>query len=317
MRRNNIIFLILANLLLLGNVGCSSHQHTVNDYKQECDNNVAGSCNKLGDIYLKGLGVERNLNLAIKYHEKACNQGSNDSCNAIGEWYFHSKGAHVDGVKRDPVQAKKYFEKACIHGMHGNACTNLGIVYWNGYGAEKNIDTADMYLWKACDLYRDGDGCYNRAYMYSEGLNGPVDEKSAKKYKIAAEKYYKEACDRNNGTQCGKLTLFYYRENKYQQATFYAKKACDLNDRYGCYMAGSLNKNDYSAIYYYDKACAIGDSFSCHKLGSMYENGSEITRINKTLAKSYHKKCCDLVGGDRDWDTFSCEAYEKLSEQGY
>ena len=73
--------------------------------------------------------------------------------------------------------------------MHGNACTNLGIVYWNGYGAEKNIDTADMYFWQACDLYHDGDGCDNRAYMYSKGLNGPVDEKSAKKYKRAAEKY--------------------------------------------------------------------------------------------------------------------------------
>ena len=189
MKLHNILFLILANLLLLGNLGCSSHQHTINDYIQECDNYVAGSCNKLGDIYLKGLGVERNLNLAIKYHEKACNQGSNDSCNAIGEWYFHSQGAHAYGVERDPVQAKKYFEKACIHGMHGNACTNLGIVYWNGYGAEKNIDTADMYFWQACDLYHDGDGCDNRAYMYSKGLNGPVDEKSAKKYKRAAEKY--------------------------------------------------------------------------------------------------------------------------------
>ena len=82
-------------------------------------------------------------------------------------------------------------------------------------------------------------------------------------------------------------------------------------------MAGSLNENDYSAIYYYDKACAIGHSFSCEKLGGMYEDGSEITRINKTLAKSYYKKCCDLVGGDRNLDGYSCEGYEKLSEQGY
>lgn len=317
MKLHNILFLILANLLLLGNLGCSSHQYTVNDYKQECDNNVIGSCNKLGDIYLWGLGVDRNFNLAKKYHEKACEQDNSESCNTLGLWYLDSRAPHIDGVERDFTRAKKYFEKACIEGMYGNACNNLGWLYLNGIAVEKNIDTADMYFRKACDLYHDGDGCHNRAYMYSKGLNGPIDKESEKKYEKAAENCYKEACDKNNGKQCGELTLFYARRNNDQQATIYAKKACDLDNSYGCFVAGYNNEKDYSAIYYYDKACYLGHQTSCNTLGRMYDYGSEITRVNKTLAKSYYKRGCDLVGGDRNWDGYSCEGYEKLSEQGY
>ncbi|MBQ4487725.1 hypothetical protein SAMN02910344_02189 [Ruminobacter amylophilus] len=318
MRRNNIIFLILANLLLLGNVGCSSHQHTVNDYKQECDNNVAGSCNKLGSIYLKGLGVERNFNLAKKYYEKACDLSDSDSCNTLGQWYRDSRAPHIDGVEKDFSRAKKYFEKACLREMYGYACTNLGMLYYYGKGVEANNDTADAYFRKACELYHDGEGCYRHAYMYSKGLNGPIDKESAKKYERVAEKYYKEACDKNNGEQCGRLSHFYRESKNYEKAVFYAIKACDLNDVYGCFMAGSINKYErehyYEAAYYYDKACTLYDDNCCSFVGNMYYFGNEIP-VNKKLAKSYYKRSCDI--GTKEWRSDSCEFYETLADQGY
>lgn len=202
--------------------------------------------------------------------------------------------------------------------MYGYACTNLGMLYYYGKGVEENNDTADTYFRKACELYHDGEGCYRHAYMYSEGLNGPIDKESAKKYERVAEKYYKEACDKNNGEQCGRLSHF-YRENKnYEKAVFYAIKACDLNDRYGCFTAGSINKYEfkhyYEAAYYYDKACTLYDDDSCSFVGTLYHFGDKIP-ANKKLAKSYYKRACDI--GTKEWRSISCDNYERLTDQGY
>uniref|UniRef100_UPI0002B95E6E tetratricopeptide repeat protein n=1 Tax=Helicobacter pylori TaxID=210 RepID=UPI0002B95E6E len=59
------------------------------------------------------------------------------------------------GVKsieaKDYIQAKKYFEKAC--GLNnGSGCNNLGVLYINGQGVEKNLTKADQYISKACKL---------------------------------------------------------------------------------------------------------------------------------------------------------------------
>ena len=71
----------------------------------------------------------------------------------------------------------------------------------------------------------------------------------------------------------------------YQQAVFYAIKACDLNDRYGCFMAGYINRYEYEryyeAAYYYDKACALYDDVSCSSLGVLYHYGTKIPANKK------------------------------------
>ncbi|WRC37758.1 SEL1-like repeat protein [Helicobacter pylori] len=53
--------------------------------------------------------------------------------------------------KQDFSKARKYFERAC--GLNnGRGCNNLGVLYRDGQGAEKNLTKADQYISKACKL---------------------------------------------------------------------------------------------------------------------------------------------------------------------
>ncbi len=53
--------------------------------------------------------------------------------------------------KQDFSKARKYFERAC--GLNnGRGCNNLGVLYRDGQGVEKNLTKANQYISKACKL---------------------------------------------------------------------------------------------------------------------------------------------------------------------
>ncbi len=53
--------------------------------------------------------------------------------------------------KQDFSKARKYFERAC--GLNnGRGCNNLGVLYRDGQGVEKNLTKAAQYISKACKL---------------------------------------------------------------------------------------------------------------------------------------------------------------------
>ncbi|AHN43052.1 beta-lactamase [Helicobacter pylori oki828] len=53
--------------------------------------------------------------------------------------------------KQDFSKAKGYFEKACDLN-NGGGCSNLGVLYQNGEGVEKNLIKAAYFYSKACKL---------------------------------------------------------------------------------------------------------------------------------------------------------------------
>ncbi len=53
--------------------------------------------------------------------------------------------------KQDFSKAKGYFEKACDLN-NGGGCSNLGVLYQNGEGVEKNLIKAAQFYSKACKL---------------------------------------------------------------------------------------------------------------------------------------------------------------------
>ncbi|WQV82182.1 sel1 repeat family protein [Helicobacter pylori] len=53
--------------------------------------------------------------------------------------------------KQDFSKARKYFERAC--GLNnGRGCNNLGVLYRDGQGIEKNLTKAAYFYSKACKL---------------------------------------------------------------------------------------------------------------------------------------------------------------------
>ncbi len=53
--------------------------------------------------------------------------------------------------KQDFSKARKYFEKACDLN-NGGRCSNLGVLYQNGQGVEKDLIKAAYFYSKACKL---------------------------------------------------------------------------------------------------------------------------------------------------------------------
>ncbi|WP_240445742.1 tetratricopeptide repeat protein [Helicobacter pylori] len=69
--------------------------------------------------------------------------------------------------KQDFSKARKYFERAC--GLNnGRGCNNLGVLYRDGQGVEKNLTKAAQFYSKACDL-NNGSGCNNLGDLYQNG----------------------------------------------------------------------------------------------------------------------------------------------------
>lgn len=53
--------------------------------------------------------------------------------------------------KQDFSKARKYFERAC--GLNnGRGCNNLGVLYRDGQGVEKDLAKAAYFYSKACKL---------------------------------------------------------------------------------------------------------------------------------------------------------------------
>ncbi len=53
--------------------------------------------------------------------------------------------------KQDFSKARKYFERAC--GLNnGRGCNNLGVLYRDGQGVEKNSIKATQFYSKGCEL---------------------------------------------------------------------------------------------------------------------------------------------------------------------
>ena len=135
-----------------------------------------------------------------------------------------------------------------------------------------------------------------------------------------ALKYYKKACELNDGFGCGGLATLYLQgqgvEQDFAEAFKFNKKACDLNSMGACYNIGvhytegqGVMQDFVNAKKYHEKACNKNFAWACNNLGALYIDGRGVKQ-NKSTAKKYYGKACDL-GNQK-----GCDNYRKLNEQG-
>ena len=127
---------------------------------------------------------------------------------------FGANKAYKQGIafhkNKEYDKAFELYKKACDGGeMRG--CTNLGVMYANGFGGEKNEQKAVELYKKACD---DGEmlGCYNLGVMYAKG-NG-VEKDFSK-----AVQLFKKACDGGDMNGCRNLDNIYKLDVKAVEKT--------------------------------------------------------------------------------------------------
>lgn len=123
--------------------------------------------------------------------------------------------------------------------------------------------------------------------VFSSGYEEAWEARKNGDYKKAMELYQK-ACDDNDAKSCNKLGLLYKTGKNTKPNN---KKADELYNK-----ANELFKKD----------CNNGDAFACFFLGGAYKNGQEGLEQNKTMAKDYYGRACDLD------HQLSCEYYQDL-----
>lgn len=94
----------------------------------------------LGILYENGLGVSKDLKLAVFWLEKAANQELKEAENHLGNLYLEGKK-----VEQDFDKAEIWLKKAAQHGVR-EAQTHLGLMYLDDKAARKDVKSAEVWL---------------------------------------------------------------------------------------------------------------------------------------------------------------------------
>ena len=152
-----------------------NYQKAFQDFKTAARLGHTRSQNKLGELYLNGIGVEQDVQKAIELFKKTAEQNSFWGIYNLGVIYASGKG-----VKQSYKDAHALFLKSANLGYR-KAQFNLGVMYSNGMGIDKNEETAFKWFKKSADkdvpeaMYVVG-----KAHESGEGL--PRDIYKAKSY---------------------------------------------------------------------------------------------------------------------------------------
>lgn len=121
-----------------------------------------GACSEVAWMYMKGLGVEYNLEEAIQWYRYASERGC-----AIGQVNlarFYSSG---EGMEQDSAEAARLLSLAADQG-DAVAQFYLGNMYAHGEGISKNFAEALKWWTKAAEGY-DMEAQYNLGLLYLRG----------------------------------------------------------------------------------------------------------------------------------------------------
>ena len=209
----------------------------------------------LGKRYYYGTDTEKDYTKAVKYFQKAADQGLANAQDQLALCYYYEKG-----IGQDYGKAAQWWQKAADQGQT-NAQYNLGFCYKNGQGVPKNPSKAAEWFQKAADQgYQKAQ--YSLGLCYKNGQGVPMDP-------AKAVEYFQKAADQGLASAQDDLALCYYYERgiaqDYEKAAQWWQKAADQGHRNAqcnlglCYKNGKGVKQDYEkAAEWYEKAVQQG-----------------------------------------------------------
>ena len=103
---------------------------------EDATRNSATAQHNLGGMYRDGQGVEKDFKEAVKWYQKAAEQGLATAQYNLGAMYRQGQG-----VEQDFKEAVKWWHKAAYQGF-AMAQRNLGAIYYRGDGVLKDYVTS-------------------------------------------------------------------------------------------------------------------------------------------------------------------------------
>ena len=239
---------------------------------------------RIGKMYDRGLGTDRDYSEAKKHYEQAKNNKYAEF--SIGNMYKYGNGVDIDHVK-----AAEYFRLSADKGMP-YASYNLGNAYENGQGVESNKDMAGKYYSEALQgfeaIYKDNKDdnvCYRIGSMYLTGKGTAVALDKA-------EEHLLQAAEKDNMYAQYALGKLYQSDDKkdLDKAEQYLMLAASQNDELGLghYALGKLHLTEEK--YDPDKAeehlllsAGKDNMYAQYSLGKLYQSDEK-----KDLDKAEH-----------------------------
>jgi TPR repeat protein len=240
-------------------------------FNKQAETGQAEAQFNLGRCYYYGLGVPKDLHLAVKYCKLAAEQGYAIAQITLGGCYQNG-----EGVIKDLTLAVKYYQLAADQG-NATAQTNLGSCYKNGWGVPKDLTLAVKYYQLAADqgyaLAQNNLGnCYKNGWDVPKDLNLAV-----KYYQLAADQGLAEA----------------------------------QNNLGNCYKKGwGVPKDLTLAAMYYQLAAGQGSALAQNSLGNCYKNGWGVLK-DPTLAVKYYRLASDQGLEDAQFNLSFCYKNER------
>ncbi|KAK8896208.1 hypothetical protein M9Y10_014103 [Tritrichomonas musculus] len=279
----------------------------------------------LAVMYSKGDGVDKNNKKAAKYYQKAADQDLPQAAFNLGVLYFkgspelpadkekaaelfekttvlnpnnskalynlaimHMKG---EGVEKDEVKAREYFEKAAQLN-NKDALLNLGLMYYEGTAGVRKDKTMAFDCYKrSADLGNDK-AQLNLALMCQKGEGCDIDKEMAKKY-------FQLAADQGNTQAQINLGLLLLGgdeddQDKAKQYLNEAAKEGNVDAMVGLAKRYQLDDETESAIKWYTRAANHQNAQAQMELGTIYMNGDgtdvDLEKAEEFLNKSLENK---------------------------
>lgn len=109
------------------------------EFEMLAEKGVADAQVNLGNLYMRGWGVQQDYAVAFDWYKKAAAQNNRLAQGKLGILHYYGLG-----TVQDPAEAARWFEKAADQG-DANALTTLGLLFANGDGVPRNPIKA--YFW--------------------------------------------------------------------------------------------------------------------------------------------------------------------------
>ena len=231
---------------------------------------------ELAQMYMKGLGTEKNIKKAKKYLKVLSNKYNSDSAQYHLGLIYNSEKKYL--------KSKEFFELSANQ-ENPDALMKLGIIHRDGLGVKKNPSKTFQYFEKAAKL-----GAANALFYLGvfcrDGFGTEKNSNRERRYNKLAVRYgVPEACTN--------LGLHYHKEGNIELAKYYWGISSNSKAQYNLGIVYQEEKNYNKAKEMYEKAAKQNHSDAILAIGKLYLNGLGVEE-NIDIALDYIVKAARL-----------------------
>ena len=283
-------------------------------YEKAAEKGYAEAQYQIGFSYWSGDGVEEDHKMAVEWWKKAAEQGHAKAQYKIG--YCYALGEEVE---EDHKMAVEWWRKAAEQG-YAKAQYKIGFSYWFGAGVEKDTKIAAEW-WKKAAEQGHAEAQYMIGYCYWSG------EGLEKNYKIAAE-WWKKAAEKGHAGAQYKIGYCYALgdgvEEDHKMAAEWWKKAAEQGHAEAQYAIGGcychelgVEKDTKIAAEWWMKAAEQGHAEAQYQIGQIYYCSILFDSAAREKAVEWWKKAAEQGHAEAQYQIGKCYYNGEGVEKNY